>query len=112
MSKHSMMVPDRIWEWGKRHFNVNNPSDHFRILLAIAMGSEDSQTFRDRVDVGTKLPSENPIQKRFDPGKYSDPFPSAFPGYCWGSGEHFESGALICMKNNRPYLIKWVRENS
>jgi len=101
---HTIMIPDDIWEWGVEHFGVDNPADNFRLILAREQGKNSL--------VKEPEPKQYPSTKQFKPDTYSDPFPATFSGFCWGCGAPIHPGDLICMKNKRPYLFKWVRENT
>jgi hypothetical protein len=100
--KHVMMVTDELWEWGQKRFGVENPSDNFRLILAKEQGRD-----AHRIE-----PLSRETTKPFDLNSYSDPFPAEFAGYDWGTGAPIHRGDLICMKNKKPYLFKWVRENT
>ena len=112
-----MMVPDSLWEWGQERYGTNNPSDYFRLIIERARWEDNAakisaspkeKTAAEMVSWSNEK-QWTEKQSSFDPNSYSDPMPARFPGYCWGSGEEFDRGALICMKNGRAYLFEWVR---
>ena len=116
---HTISIPDHLWAWGQKHFGVDNPAPDLRMVIAKYAGANPGPfsaaaftefTEEERADKPQTAPNNN--NRKYDPNTYSDPFPARLDGYCWGSGEKFFAGDLICKKNDRLYLFRWVRENT